>query len=217
MKEKEMNILRSEVIAFTDKAFKNELEEIYSLNIEQSDKELLESVLNTNSVDIKKLLTHMIRILDVYRRSANSIEKSNNLMFGLNTEISDSLKQIREIESRVNVEKIKEAYDNIEVLSDKMKALSIAKPKINTQVQSEGKTTLNINVESISKPLSSNNKIEITQVYNLQQPKTREFNECRGYVVAAYQEFLEKQWIAELKQKFPVSINNATFESMVRK
>ena len=124
MKEKEMNILRSEVIAFTDKAFKNELEEIYSLNIEQSDKELLESVLNTNSVDIKKLLTHMIRILDVYRRSANSIEKSNNLMFGLNTEISDSLKQIREIEYRVNVEKIKEEYDNIEVLSDKINDLN---------------------------------------------------------------------------------------------
>ncbi len=145
--------------------------------------------------------------------------KENKLDFNLKkratirTIFVDNDKQAKEVIKILNANK--EISD--EVLSEKMKAFSIANPKINSLVQSEEKTTLNINVESISKPLTSNNKIEITQVYNLQQPKTREFNECRGYVVAAYQEYLEKRWIAELKQKFPVTINKVTFESLVKK
>jgi len=104
-----------------------------------------------------------------------------------------------------------------EILIEKMKTLGIASPKINSQVQSEGKATANINIESISKPIASENKFQITQVYNLQPPKARVFEECRGYVVAAYQEYLEKQWIEQLKQKYPVSLNKDIFESMVKK
>lgn len=104
-----------------------------------------------------------------------------------------------------------------EVLIDKMKTLGISSPKINSQVQNEDKATVNVNTESISKPKSIDGKIQITQVYNLQPPKVRAFEECRGYVVAAYQEYLEKQWIEQLKQKYPVSINKEVFETLVKK
>ena len=39
------------------------------------------------------------------------------------------------------------------------------------------------------------------------QPTTRTFNEARGLVINDYQDYLEKEWIKELKKKYPVVIN----------
>ena len=104
-----------------------------------------------------------------------------------------------------------------DVLSVEMKKIGISSPKINTQVQSEGKSTADINTKSVSNPTTINNQLQIVQVYNLQPAKKRAFEECRGYVVAAYQEYLEKNWIAELKKKYQVNINKDVFETLVRK
>lgn len=104
-----------------------------------------------------------------------------------------------------------------EALTTKMKALGISDPKINSQVAEEGKTTLNIYAASLNKPVADGSKYKIVQVYNPLPEKTRAFDECRGYVVAAYQEYLEKKWIGELKQKYPVHINNDIFETLVKK
>jgi peptidyl-prolyl cis-trans isomerase SurA len=98
-----------------------------------------------------------------------------------------------------------------------MKKIGIVQPKISIQVADETKTKLNINAQSLSLPKLSGNKYELTQVYNLQGAKARSFEECRGYVVAAYQEYLEKKWLAELRLKYPVVINKDVFETLVKK
>jgi peptidyl-prolyl cis-trans isomerase SurA len=41
-------------------------------------------------------------------------------------------------------------------------------------------------------------------------------DESRGYVVADYQEKLEKDWIQSLRQKYPVSINESVLKSLVK-
>jgi peptidyl-prolyl cis-trans isomerase SurA len=38
--------------------------------------------------------------------------------------------------------------------------------------------------------------------------RPRQLNECRGLVTASYQDYLEKEWIHSLRQKYPVRINN---------
>ena len=40
------------------------------------------------------------------------------------------------------------------------------------------------------------------------------FEEVRGEVIADYQEFLEKEWIEELKARFPVVIDNLLFKEV---
>ena len=57
----------------------------------------------------------------------------------------------------------------------------------------------------------------IVKVLNPLKAQARTFDECRGYVVAAYQENLEKRWINELKQKYPVNINKNVLDSLVKK
>ncbi|MFN8237390.1 MAG: hypothetical protein U0T77_04405 [Chitinophagales bacterium] len=104
-----------------------------------------------------------------------------------------------------------------DMLSAKMKSLGIENPKINSEIAETGKTSININSESLSKPVLKGNEYVITQVYNLQPEKPRAFEECRGYVVAAYQEYLEKQWLEELRKKYPVTLNKEVFETLVKK
>ncbi|MEO6132999.1 MAG: peptidylprolyl isomerase [Saprospiraceae bacterium] len=47
------------------------------------------------------------------------------------------------------------------------------------------------------------------------QPKTLE--EARGYIIADYQDQLEKEWVASLQKKYPVNVNEAVLMTLVKK
>lgn len=53
------------------------------------------------------------------------------------------------------------------------------------------------------------------ETYAAASPKTLE--DARGYVVAEYQDYLEKEWNAELRGKYPMKVDEAVFRSMVKK
>jgi peptidyl-prolyl cis-trans isomerase SurA len=44
----------------------------------------------------------------------------------------------------------------------------------------------------------------------------KELAETRGYVISDYQSYLEKEWIASLKQKYTVKVNKEVFNSLIR-
>lgn len=104
-----------------------------------------------------------------------------------------------------------------EMLIEKMKSMGIEQPNINTEVKEAAKTTLDLSKEYVAKPQFSDNTYKIIQVSNVLPERSRSFDECRGYVVAAYQEFLEKQWVKSLKDKYKVVINTPVLESLVKK
>ncbi|WP_369796933.1 peptidylprolyl isomerase [Rufibacter sp. DG15C] len=45
----------------------------------------------------------------------------------------------------------------------------------------------------------------------------KQLNETRGAVISDYQNYLEKEWIKELRQKYPVSVNQAEVEKLIKK
>lgn len=47
----------------------------------------------------------------------------------------------------------------------------------------------------------------LVDIKRLVPPGVKEFTEARAQVIADYQDELEKQWVAELRQKYPVKIN----------
>jgi peptidyl-prolyl cis-trans isomerase SurA len=60
--------------------------------------------------------------------------------------------------------------------------------------------------------------------YSVYVPKTialgntaKTLNEARGYVIADYQDFLEKEWLASLERKYPVVVNDVVFKGLVGK
>jgi peptidyl-prolyl cis-trans isomerase SurA len=48
----------------------------------------------------------------------------------------------------------------------------------------------------------------LVEVKRLVAPGIKKFEEARANVISDYQDFLEKEWLSSLRQKFPVKINN---------
>jgi peptidyl-prolyl cis-trans isomerase SurA len=56
--------------------------------------------------------------------------------------------------------------------------------------------------------------VRADKVFSQPEPKT--LDEARGYVVAEYQDALEKAWNARLRAKYPLKVDEAVFRSMVK-
>lgn len=64
--------------------------------------------------------------------------------------------------------------------------------------------------------LNADGTITFVKINKIVPPTPKTLDEARGYVISAYQDQLEKQWIEELHKKYPVVVNEKVFNSMVR-
>jgi peptidyl-prolyl cis-trans isomerase SurA len=69
------------------------------------------------------------------------------------------------------------------------------------------------------KPNIMNPDSSVTFVFVKQMvgPEPKSLNESKGYVVSDYQEYLEKQWIEELRAAYPIKVDEAVFHSLIKK
>jgi len=58
--------------------------------------------------------------------------------------------------------------------------------------------------------------VSFANVVGILKPENKKLNEAKGYVVADYQEYLEKVWINSLREKYPVIINEPVLKSLAR-
>jgi peptidyl-prolyl cis-trans isomerase SurA len=63
---------------------------------------------------------------------------------------------------------------------------------------------------------SENKKYSFTKVENVIPRQQKTLSEARGYVVADYQDFLEKVWVDSLRNEFMVIKNNDVINSLIR-
>jgi peptidyl-prolyl cis-trans isomerase SurA len=69
------------------------------------------------------------------------------------------------------------------------------------------KTGLSTNVDT-------KDGVAFAYVYELVKPEPKTLDEARGLVTADYQNYLEKQWIEELKAKYPVVVNEEVLSTL---
>jgi peptidyl-prolyl cis-trans isomerase SurA len=56
----------------------------------------------------------------------------------------------------------------------------------------------------------------LVQVLDVLPPSPKTLDEARGYVISDYQEFLEKQWVAELRERYPVVVHQGVLQAMIQ-
>ncbi len=59
-------------------------------------------------------------------------------------------------------------------------------------------------------------KFEIYHVSKILPAKERSFGESKGFAIAGYQDYLEKEWLKELHQKYKVTIDEAVLKGLIK-
>jgi peptidyl-prolyl cis-trans isomerase SurA len=71
--------------------------------------------------------------------------------------------------------------------------------------------------KGITKDIVSNNTVVIVSVKEKLAAQAKQLSEVRGAATADYQTYLEKNWLDSLRKKYPVSINEPVFKTLISK
>lgn len=66
------------------------------------------------------------------------------------------------------------------------------------------------------KVVKDDNNYAVYQTFQIFPVRERSFDESKGFAIAGYQEFLEKQWLKELRQKYNVVIDEAVLKGLIK-
>jgi peptidyl-prolyl cis-trans isomerase SurA len=58
------------------------------------------------------------------------------------------------------------------------------------------------------------NKVTFVRINKLIGPEQKKLDEARGLITADYQNYLEQQWIAELRAKYPYKVNTEVLSTI---
>ncbi len=56
--------------------------------------------------------------------------------------------------------------------------------------------------------------VKVNEVFDA--PTSKSLEDARGYVVAEYQDYLEKEWNESMRRKYPVKVNDQVFKSIIK-
>ena len=66
----------------------------------------------------------------------------------------------------------------------------------------------------VNGPYKRDNKFYFIKVHRIIDPEPKKLEDTRGMVISDYQNQLEKEWIKELKAKYPITINEKVLYSV---
>lgn len=105
--------------------------------------------------------------------------------------------------------------------ADVAKAINAAKP--NSVTITEGIFTRGMNPyldafpwKATTTTTPDGNKLVQITVSRVDPPRLKTFNEARGTVINEYQAILEKQWLASLRQRYPVKVNEDELKKLMK-
>ncbi|HFA51681.1 MAG TPA: peptidyl-prolyl cis-trans isomerase, partial [Bacteroidetes bacterium] len=126
----------------------------------------------------------------------------------------DQLNQIREYSKTHDPDNVLEKFNE-----DGAKRNLSVKAKKYEKGRNEVLDKMTWKVGEVSAPqLNKRNKsISFFKIEELLPPGQKTLKEARGYVVADYQDYLEKGWLKSLKDQYKVKVNDKVFNKMVKK
>lgn len=144
----------------------------------------------------------------------------NDYMWG--ERVDATVYKIRNITDVDRVTEIIQQYDNDGDIAEALDTDSISSVRIVPGMFEKGDDKDVDQVEwtpGLSSPMKSDVEtlVVVVKIKSLIDPQPKELKESRGLVTADYQNFLEKQWIEELKGKYPVSIDDEVLNGLLLK
>lgn len=112
---------------------------------------------------------------------------------------------------------IKNSADNLaKKYNKKAKVIEVVNSELTkSEIASQG-LEWKINSINAMEKAPTANQYQFSRLEGFIAPKPKALKDARGYVVADYQDYLEKTWIEALKAKYPVELNSDVLTSLYR-
>ena len=75
-------------------------------------------------------------------------------------------------------------------------------------------SAFNVKSKGITSVVSKDGYYFVANVKEVKEPQPKEFNECKGKLIGDYQQYLESNWVNELKKEFSVQVNQDVFNNI---
>ncbi len=139
-------------------------------------------------------------------------ERAEVSFYALKKEGTSKLSKIRKCAKRKSPEKLLSKFNKEQkVLSHRTEFIEKGKNKVVDSLKWKKRS---ISPTEVDKRTQSSHFLKIEKIL----PKSEKtLKEARGYVVADYQDHLEREWVKELKNTYNVNINQEVFENMIKK
>jgi peptidyl-prolyl cis-trans isomerase SurA len=144
-------------------------------------------------------------------RYGNRAETS---IYQVSNELKDKLAEVRAFIQENEPEAVMEKYNDPEatfplITHESKKLDKTLYPEFKSMEWKEGAIS-----QSASNPKAQ--KFKIVKIEALLEPRMKTLDEARGYVVADYQDYLEEQWVKELRETYEVDINRKVFKKLIK-
>ena len=73
-----------------------------------------------------------------------------------------------------------------------------------------------VNWTAGEKQITANGKVYLIKIHEVLPPSPKKLSEIRGIVIADYQNHLEKEWIASLKQVYVINVNEDVLQKIIK-
>jgi peptidyl-prolyl cis-trans isomerase SurA len=126
----------------------------------------------------------------------------------------------------VDKDRAKDRFASITLYSKSLKALERnfnEKAPLTLQVtegifqKTENEILNQVEWKADSFTVDKDNRVYYIIISKIDAPRQKTFEEARGLAISDYQQYLEEQWLAELKKKYPVAVNQVEVDKLVRK
>jgi len=131
-------------------------------------------------------------------------------LYTLKSDDPDLLTKVREYAAKKSPEDVLKKFNKKEeVLVRLEKTYEKGKNKDLNELWSAGAMTA-------AKTDAGTKTATFSKVEKIMPPAPKALSDARGYAVADYQDYLEKQWVEKLRKQYPVQVNDEIFRTLIR-
>jgi peptidyl-prolyl cis-trans isomerase SurA len=140
-------------------------------------------------------------------------ERAEVSMFSLKDEAKDQIEALRQLAAKKNFDKVLKKFNGkSEIVTVQPFKFERGKNKL-----VDGIAAWKVSELSAVDNDKRTNTLNFYKIEKVIPPTVKTLIEARGYIVADYQEFLEKKWLSDLEKTYDVKVNKITLDEMVKK
>ena len=144
---------------------------------------------------------------DDYMWSERAVVK----VFTVKKEGTDQVDKIRKCAKKDSPEEVVEKFN-------KKEKIVAVQEKVVEKMKDKEVSKMNWKVGAISETMTNENNgaKKFMKIVKILPPAQKTLSEARGYIIADYQDHLEKAWLEELRKSYTVKVNQDTLESLIK-